>query len=406
MDHTITVLEGLRRLPNSTRSELAESCRLSVPTVSRGVARLMRDGLAEEMVSPGGGVGRPPRTVRLRPGSACVLGMDAGGQHLRAVLADLQGTVLSAVTREVGGLDEHQLTAVMAHVAQETMRAAPAGRLIAAAIGVSGIVETETGRILLSPDLPGLQGVPVQERLGDLLGVPVAIDNDDLLAAVAEAATGAAVGCRDVVFLSLGYGVGAGIIVGGRPVRGADAAAGAIAYLAPGRLSERASGRAIPLRYRELAVAASARKARKAPGSRSTENGQTERLGATDRLDAAVVFARAAAGDVIATRVVADVVNALGELVVNIAAILDPEVIVLGGGLARAGRVVFAPLAERLARSVPYPPRLAPSTLAEQAVAQGAALLAFSLAKQHLAARYGAAAVVPEPARVGALELV
>lgn len=71
MDHTVTVLEGLRRLPNPTRSELAESCRLSVPTVRRAVGRLMRDGLAEETVSQAAGVGRPPRTVRLRPGGAC-----------------------------------------------------------------------------------------------------------------------------------------------------------------------------------------------------------------------------------------------------------------------------------------------------------------------------------------------
>jgi predicted NBD/HSP70 family sugar kinase len=361
----------------------------------------MRDGLAEETVSSAAGVGRPPRTVRLRPGSACVLGVDAGGQHLRAVLADLQGTVLAAVTREIGGLDEHQLTEVIADVAGRAMHAAPAGRLIAAAIGVSGIVETESGRILLSPDLPGLQGVPVRERLGDLLGVPVAVDNDDLLAAVAEAATGAAVGCRDVVFLSLGFGLGAGIIIGGRPVRGADAAAGAIAYLAPGRLSERASGRAIPVRYREL-VAAQVRSARTA----EDRSGDTQGPAAPDELDAAGVFARAASGDAIAASVVAEVVDALGELVVNIAAILDPEVIVLGGGMARSGQVVFSPLAERLASSVPYPPRLVASTLAEQAVAQGAALLAFSLAKQHLAARYGAPAVVPEPARVGALELV
>lgn len=404
MDHTVTVLEGLRRLPNSTRAELADSCGLSVPTVSRAVARLIRDGHAEETTSPAAGVGRPPRTVRLRPAAACVLGVDAGGRHLRVVLADLGGTILAAATREVGGLDESRLTEVIADLAREAMQAAPTGRLIAAAVGISGIVEAQTGRIILSPDLPGLPGVPVRERLGDVLGVPVAIDNDDLLAAVAEAATGAAVGCRDVVFLSLGYGLGAGIIVGGRPVRGADAAAGAIAYLAPGRLTERASGRAIPLRYAELAATGGEHDG--AIDSSGNPAGDVGRPEARDQLDAAAIFERAAAGDAFATQVVAEVVDALGELVVNIAAILDPEVIVLGGGLAKTGQVLLSPLADRLATSVPYPPRLAASTLAEQAVAQGAALLAFSVAKQHLAARYGSAAIVPEPARVGALELV
>ena len=103
------------------------------------------------------------------------------------------------------------------------------------------------GRVLLSPDLPGLTGLGLAAALEDRLGVPVAIDNDDLLAAIGEAASGAAIGCRDVVFLSLGYGLGAGIIVDGRPVRGAANAAGAIGYHGPGRLEDRASGRAIPL---------------------------------------------------------------------------------------------------------------------------------------------------------------
>ena len=115
--------------------------------------------------------------------------------------------------------------------------------------GVSGIVDHDGGRVLLSPDLPGLDGGSVAAALQERLGVPVAIDNDDLLAAVGEAAAGAAIGCRDVVFLSLGYGLGAGLIVAGRPVRGASNAAGAIAYLAPGRLEDRVSGRAIPARY-------------------------------------------------------------------------------------------------------------------------------------------------------------
>jgi predicted NBD/HSP70 family sugar kinase len=402
MDHTVTVLEGLRRMPDATRSELAESCRLSVPTVSRAVARLMRDGLAEEQTAQVVGVGRPPRTVRLRPGAACVLGVDAGGRHLRAILADLQGTALAAVTRDIGGLDERRLTDVIAEVALETTKAAAAGNLIAAAIGISGIVEAQSGRVLLSPDLPGLEGADVRERLGAALGVPVAVDNDDLLAAVAEAALGAAIGCRDVVFLSLGYGLGAGVIVGGRPVRGAGAAAGAIAYLAPGRLGDRASGRAIPIRYRELAEANRAPTAGGTPGGRVGAGAEPPAWPG----DAAAVFERAAAGDELAARVVSEVLEALGDLVVNVAAILDPEVIVLGGGLARSGALLFSPLADRLAGAVPYPPRLAVSTLAEQAVAQGAALLAFSLAKRHLAARYGSAAVLPEPARVGALELV
>src|SRR5581483_4437452 len=140
-------------------------------------------------------------------------------------------------------------------------------------------------------------GLAVADQLEERLGLPVGIDNDDVLAAVGEASFGAARGCSDVVFLSLGLGLG--LIVGGRPVRGARSAAGAIAYLAPGRLEERASGRVIPRRYLKLAGLEESR---------------------TRDLDAREVFRRAETGDRAAARVIAEATEALGHLVVNVAA--------------------------------------------------------------------------------------
>jgi predicted NBD/HSP70 family sugar kinase len=213
----------------------------------------------------------------------------------------------------------------------------------------------------------------------------VGIEGDDLAAAVGEAALGAARGCSDVVFLSLGYGLGAGLIVGGRPVRGTRGAAGAIAYLVPGKLEDRASGRVIPVRYRERA------------------RGAGRPMG---RLDAKRVFHLAAEGDRAAVAVVTDVVDALGQLVVNVAALLDPEVIVVGGGLTASGATLLDPLADRLAASVPFPPRLVPSELGDDAVARGAAVLALALGKRGLAEGLRSPSVRAEPARIGALQLV
>ncbi len=194
----------------------------------------------------------------------------------------------------------------------------------------------------------------------------MAIDNDDLLAAIGEASAGAAVGCRDVVFLALGYGLGAGVIVDGRPVRGATNAAGAIGFMAPGRLDRRASGRAIPIRYRDAAA----------------RTGATAESSVTDARE---VFERAAAGDPIAIAVVADVLTDLGDLIVDVGALLDPEVIVVGGGLIDAGPAVFAPLDARLRAALPYPPRIVPSALHDAAVLHGAVSMAVALARRRLA---------------------
>ncbi len=386
MDHAIAILELLRQRGAASRTELAELTGLSPATISRSIARLRRDGLVVESVAGGAGAGRPPRTVELRPEAALVLGIDSGGTRIRAVLTDLEGTVRASATGVVRSARRAgRILDAIADLAARARSAIPRDRVLAAGAGISGIVDQTSGTVLLSPDLPGLEGLAVADQLEERLGLPVGIDNDDVLAAVGEASFGAARGCSDVVFLSLGLGLGAGLIVGGRPVRGARSAAGAIAYLAPGRLEERASGRVIPRRYLKLAGLEESR---------------------TRDLDAREVFRRAETGDRAAARVIAEATEALGHLVVNVAALIDPEIIVVGGGLSESGPRLIERLAERLARSVPYPPRLVRSELGEEAVGLGAAALALTLAKQRLAARSRPISIHAEPARMGALELV
>lgn len=386
MDHTVTVLEVLRQRRRASRGELCELTGLSPATVSRAVGRLREGGFVTEQAVESTSFGRPPRLVNLVADAAFVLAIDAGGSRLRVALADLVGEPAAVSSGTAARpADGDAVIGEIVRLARDVSGRAHGRPVLAAAAGISGIVDRSNGTVLLSPDLPGLQGLPAAELLsGALGGLPVAVDNDDLLAAVGEASAGAAAGARDVVFLSLGFGLGAGIIVGGRPLRGAGAAAGAIAYLEPGRLEERASGRSIALRYRALAPA-------------EASEGEP---------DAAEVFARATAGDPVAVRVVDEATQALGELVVNVAAVLDPEVIVVGGGLTRNGPALLERLTERLARSVPYPPRLVPTALGDGAVARGASVLALTLARQQLATRFGSPSTQPEPARVGVLELV
>jgi len=390
MDHAVTILEVLRQRRTASRSELAELTGLSAATISRAVAKLSREGLIDEHPGEPAGLGRIPRVVELRPGAAHVLGIDAGSSRIRAVVTDLDGSVRASASSVVSRTDDRaSVLEAIARTAGEAREQVGRRSVLAAAAGVSGIVDREGGRVLLSPDLPGLEGADLGALLERELRLPVAIDNDDLLAAVGEAAFGAAKGRSDVVFLSLGYGLGAGLIVGGRPVRGSSSSAGAIAYLAPGRLENRASGRVIPTRYLD----------------RVAQRRSSDGLRPTTKIDAEEVLRRASQGDAVAEAVVRDVLDALGDLVVNVAALLDPEVIVIGGGLTRGGRDFAGPLEDRLRNSVPYPPSLVRSALGDDAVARGAAVLALSIAKHHLAARGGASTPRPDPRRIGALEL-
>jgi predicted NBD/HSP70 family sugar kinase len=325
-----------------------------------------------EIPSVGEGPGRPARLVEVRPDGVVVVGIDAGGSMLRAVRANLGGGIEARAAHPARDpRDGEALIDEIVELARGVAGEGPRRRLVAVVAGISGIVDHAEGRVLHSPDLPGLVGLPVAARLEDRLGTPVEIDNDDLLAAVGEAADGAARGCADVVFLSLGYGLGAGLIVGGRPVRGASSAAGAIAYLGGGRIEALASGRAIPLRYAE------------AVGRRGAS---TDATGMTvARVDARGVFDLAARGDAAASEVIGEAVDALAEAVADVAALLDPDVVVLGGGLAANGAAVFEPIVGRLREILPFPPRVVPSALDTAAVVHGAVELAVAIALRDLA---------------------
>ena len=226
-DPTIAILEALARRSRASRAELVLATGLSGATVGRTVDRLRRDGIVREHPVDAAGVGRPPRVVELDPDRACVVGIDAGGRTLRAAVGDLGGTIRARLARPIRDpTDAAPLVDDLVDLVVDLGKHVRPGAIQAAAAGISGIVDHRDGRVLLSPDLPGLAGLDLAAALEDRLGLPVAIDNDDLLAAIGEASVGAAIGCRDVVFLSLGFGLGAGIIVDGRPVRGIAHAAG------------------------------------------------------------------------------------------------------------------------------------------------------------------------------------
>jgi len=289
---------------------------------------------------------------------------------LRAVRADLEGVVRSRAARPARDTnDPAALIADLLALVDDVRGSRDGPALLGVAAGVSGIVAHDRGRVLVSPDLPGLEGLPLAEILASRLGAPAVIDNDDLLAAIGEASHGAARGCRDVAFLSFGYGLGAGLIVDGHPIRGASSSAGAIAFLSSGRLESRASGRSIPIRYAEACDLAA-----REPGSLA-------------RPDARGVFDLAAAGDSVASLVVGDAIEAIAEAVVDVASLLDPEVIVLGGGIVSGGGLVFSAVERRLGDSLPYPPRVVASALEGAAVVQGAVSMALALGRRSLPVR-------------------
>jgi glucokinase len=234
------------------------------------------------------------------------------------------------------------------------------GTLVAAAASSPGIVLED--RILLAPNVPGWTDLPLADRLRDGLELDRVVCETDVKAAtLAEARWGALRGADPGVFLNVGTGLAAGIVLGGRVLHGANGAAGEIGYALRGvgddhgafdghaPLEEHAGGRALGERASAL-------------------------LGAD--LSAADVLARAEDDDPDARAIVAETLAELAVNIANLAVLLDPARIAVGGGLMNSSDLVLAALRRRVRQAAPFPPEVVPARFVHDAALRGAIALA------------------------------
>jgi glucokinase len=287
------------------------------------------------------------------PPSDCVIGVDLGGTKLLAGLVDRELRVARRVRRPAPTSDTETLLDVITGAVEELRAEAP-GEVAAVGFGVPCLVDARAGVTVSSVHLP-LDGVPFARVMADRLGLPVSVDNDANLALLAEHRHGAARGASDAVMLTLGTGIGGGLVIDGRLRRGSQGAAGELGHMivwadgpdcgpgcpSRGCLEALASG---------TALAGAARRAAAAdPGS-----ALGRALAAGREVDGALVSELARAGDPLAREVLEGIGGWLGVGLVNLVNIFDPEVIVIGGGVSAAGDLLLDParavVAERALR--------------------------------------------------------
>jgi glucokinase len=290
------------------------------------------------------------------------LGIDVGGTNSKLAVLEIEGdhrTVLATATIPTGAGDPGEVVGRLG--AAGARLAAEHGPVAAAGAGVPGLFDEASGRIVLLPNLPAAwTGRPFRDPLAGLLGVPVALINDARAFTLAESRMGAAAGCPTVVCLTLGTGVGGGVVV-------------------DGRLRFGPSGRAGELGHQVIEV--------DGPPCGCGNRGCVEafaagaalcRLGGRDTPEA--VFRAAAAGDRRAGAAVGATVGRLAVGIANLVTVLWPERVVVGGGVAAAGDQLFGPLRAAVAAAAPLVDpasyEIVPAALGPAAGAIGAALWA------------------------------
>lgn len=315
-----------------TRAELAETTGLARSTVAARIDVLMRLGL----VAPFGGApstgGRPPALFALNPTAKVVVGVDVGATHVRAVLADLSGSILGEEATDLPVADGPDVVLGWVVAAAERLAAsAPHADLAAVGIGLPGPVEHSTGRPISPPIMPGWDRYDVVDHVRRATGVPVLVDNDVNIMALGERRTHLA-DVDDVVLIKVATGIGAGIVSGGRLQRGAQGTAGDLGHVRVARAGEVVCRCGNTGCLEALAAAPALAEALRARGVQA-RTGQD-------------VVDLVRGGDAAAIAVVRDAGRDIGEVVATMVNLVNPSVVVIGGLLAGAGEHLLAGIRE------------------------------------------------------------
>jgi predicted NBD/HSP70 family sugar kinase len=333
-DNLSAVLREVHRHGAVSRSELAERTGLYRQTIRSLVGQLAERGLVDEDGAPTAGTrGRPSLVVRPRTDTVRVLALDVEVDSLAAAIVSLGGTVLRSVrvARPRDVADPAATIEALAGAADAVLRAGPRDerRVLGIGVAVVGLVRRDDGFVRLAPNL-GWTDVPLADLVAARmdLGVPVVVGNEADLGGMAEHLRGAAEGARNVLYVSGEVGIGGGLIVDGRPLDGHRGYAGEIGHLAVNPDGRRCGCGATGCWETEVGEAALVRRA-------GITDADARSVAGAGESGVARVLEAADAGDDTARRAIADVGRWTGIGLASLVNVLNPEVVVLGGLLAR-----------------------------------------------------------------------
>jgi glucokinase len=361
-----SVLEIIRNSGPISRTQISEDLQVSLPTVMRIVEDLMAEGLVIEHDEKEWSGGRKRKRVIFNGSQHLVIGIDLGGTKIYGAVADFNGQLLQEIR-----LDHHETQAedsleLLCNVIDQLLAFAHGTNLPVRGIGVGvpGVVQPDTGVVSIAPALDWVD-FPLKEHLQERYAYPIAIENDVNLAALGEMWFGTTEDESNLVLLTIGTGIGAGIIINGAVYSGSHNMAGEVGYFLPdcsylgqrfpgfGALEKLASGTGIADRAR-VAL-------------RDTRS--QEELTALTAYD---VFDAVRQGESWAQDVLDDTVDYLAQLIAAIATIFDPDVVLLGGGVSRSADLLIDPICKCLDGTLLLVPEIRASELGYRAAMMGA----------------------------------
>jgi glucokinase-like ROK family protein len=326
--------------------------------------------------------------LEINPQSGYILGVDVGATHLGLVLADFSARVVveQEYPFDVSRGPEFCLQEVDRNLRIFLSEAGFSLDDVAAiGVGVPGPVVAETGGVIAPPIMPGWDKFPIQAYLEDLWGHPITLNNDAELGALGEWAYGAGRFEDNLLYIKVGYGIGAGLLLNGQIYSGATGSAGEI-----GHITILEDGPMCTCGNRGCLEALAGGRAIAEQAQRAVKAGKRTRLAAIqpiERITALDVAQEARKGDLVAQEIIADAGRYLGIAIANLIPILNPGLIVIGGGISQVGDLFLEPIRRYAtsrsllasARTV----RITAAVLGRRSSSMGAVVQALSVALQN-----------------------
>lgn len=341
----LKILSTIRDNQRISRTQLAKLTGLSLPAVSRIVGMFIEQGYVREIGFDDSKGGRKPVMLETIPEAGFVIGVDLGGTQVKAALVNLHGQALQIFEQKIN--DNSIIDALYSAIykAIQQLDKEQRKRLLGIGVGTPGLLDYDSGVVITAANL-GWKNVALRALLEKDFNMPIFVDNDANVAALAEWTQGAGQKVSHLVYITVSRGLGAGIILNGQIYRGAGGTAGEIGetFLLASvesesrllTLEDLCSGRTLEMQAIE------ALKRGEESRLRLLSDNQFENI----RLE--MIIEAAQAGDTLAVRLVQRAAYYLGVGIANIVNTLDPKLVIVGGTLSRAGDILLDPIYKTL----------------------------------------------------------
>lgn len=364
-----------------SRADISRITKLTRSTISSIVSYLIKKNLVKETGLSSSGVGRKGILLKLNPKAYYVVGVDLGTLNTIAVVVDLEGKIMERVEHPTNSeRSKDKVIERLKAVIHEVITASNINIQKIAGIGlaVPGLVDSKKGIMLITPNF-GWRNTPIGEILEKEFHTPIFIDNNNNVMALGEAEFGIAQGVRNFVCINVGMGIGSGIVINGELYRGETESTGEIGHTTVDYNGPKCScGNYGCLEVMAAAPAIAKRAVKAVKEGKKTLISELVNSN-LDEISAAIVAEAANKGDKLAQEIIEKTGEYLGTGIANIINLFNPQMVIIGGGVAQAGDLIFNPLKKTMEkRAFPVPAKVAKivaSSLGRDCTVIGAATL-------------------------------